>query len=102
MEPTHDDPSAPVAGWTQVGSIEGAAVGIWEHSVGTSADVEEDEVFIVLAGRATVTPEEGVPVHFGPGDIGSLTGGTRTTWQVHETLRKVWVAVDDSDDSNDG
>jgi uncharacterized cupin superfamily protein len=102
MEPTHDDPSAPVAGWVQVGSIEGAAVGIWEHSVGTSGDVEENEVFVVLSGRATVTPEGGEPVLFGPGDIGMLTGGTRTTWQVHETLRKVWIAVDDSDGHGDG
>ena len=96
LTPTHDDPSAPVAGWIQVGSVEGAAVGIWEHSIGTSGDVEEDEVFIVLSGRATVTPQGGEPVEFGPGDIGRLAEGTRSTWVVHETLRKIWVSPDDS------
>ena len=101
LESTHDDVSAPVAGWVQVGSIEGAAVGIWEHSVGTSGDVEEDEVFVVLSGRATVTEEGCDPVDFGPGDIGHLTAGTRTTWVVHETLRKIWVAPDDNSSGNE-
>jgi uncharacterized cupin superfamily protein len=27
----------------------------------------------------------------GPGDIGLLPAGARTTWTVHETLRKVYV-----------
>ena len=30
-------------------------VGVWEHSVGVSTDVEVEEVFVVLSGRGTVT-----------------------------------------------
>lgn len=66
-------------------------VGIWEHSVGTSTDIEADEVFVVLSGSATVVVDGGPTLELGPGDLGILEGGARTTWTVHETLRKVYV-----------
>lgn len=67
------------------------AVGVWQHSVGVSSDVEADEVFIVLAGRASIEVEGGPVLQVGPGDVGLLPAGARTRWTIHETLRKVYV-----------
>lgn len=70
--------------------------GIWEHTPGVSTDVEADELFVVVSGRATVDVNGGVGVPGGetlelaPGVVGILRAGAKTTWTVHETLRKVW------------
>jgi len=90
------DPSQVVAGDPQVAAAElvvdqGIEVGVWEHTAGTSTDVEADEVFVVLTGRATIEVADGPTLQVGPGDIGVLVAGSRTTWTVHETLRKVYV-----------
>ncbi len=66
-------------------------VGVWQHAVGGSRDVEADEVLVVLSGRATIEIEGGPVIEVGPGDLGLLTAGARTTWTIHETLRKVYV-----------
>ncbi len=67
-------------------------VGVWEHTVGVSTDVEADEVFVVLTGRATVDVAGGPSLELRPGVVGFLDSGAETTWTVHETLRKVYVA----------
>lgn len=67
--------------------------GIWQHTPGTTADVEADEVFVVLSGRATIAFDDGRTVEAGPGDMVELRAGERTVWTVHETLRKVYAAV---------
>jgi len=67
------------------------AVGLWQHGPGTSTDVEADEIFVVLRGRATIEIEDGPTLDVGPGDVVALTAGARTVWTVHETLRKVYV-----------
>ncbi|MBJ7472943.1 MAG: cupin domain-containing protein, partial [Solirubrobacteraceae bacterium] len=70
--------------------------GIWEHTPGVTTDVEADELFVVVSGRATVEVDGGVGVPGGstlelrPGVVGILRAGAKTTWTVHETLRKVW------------
>ena len=69
----------------------GLAIGIWQHAAGISRDVEADEAFVVLSGRATIEVEGGPTMQVGPGDLGLLPAGARTTWTVHETLRKVYV-----------
>ena len=66
-------------------------VGVWQHSAGTTTDVESDEVFVVRAGRATIEVEGGPTLEVGPGDLGMLPAGAVTRWTVHETLRKVYV-----------
>ena len=66
-------------------------IGIWQHSPGTSTDVEADEVFVVLSGQATVHIDGAPALHVGPGDVAFLPAGARTTWTVHETLRKVYI-----------
>jgi uncharacterized cupin superfamily protein len=67
-------------------------LGVWEMSPGTATDTEVDEVFIVLSGRATVTGIAPDPVELVPGSVVRLTAGMESTWVVHETLRKVYLA----------
>jgi uncharacterized cupin superfamily protein len=90
------DPAQVVAGDPEVRLLEihdadDLAIGIWQHGTGVSTDVEVDEVFVVLSGRATIEVEGGPVLEVGPGDIGLYPAGTRTRWTVHETLRKVYV-----------
>ena len=70
---------------------EALAVGIWQHTAGVSTDVEVDEVFVVLAGRATIEVAGGPTLEVGPGDVGVLEAGAETTWTVHEDLRKIYI-----------
>lgn len=84
---------APSAGAVALGTFAGQEVGVWEHSPGTSTDVESDELFIVLSGSATVFfIEEERTVHLSAGSVMQLFAGQRTEWTVTETLRKVYVA----------
>ncbi len=64
--------------------------GVWQHTAGVSTDTESDELFVVLAGRATIEVEGGPTLEVGPGDVSLLHAGDRTTWRVHETLRKIY------------
>ena len=67
---------------------------MWEHTPGASTDVEADEVFVVLAGSATVAFEDPAlqSIELRPGSVVRLTAGMRTVWTVRETLRKVYFA----------
>ncbi|HVQ88227.1 MAG TPA: cupin domain-containing protein [Actinomycetes bacterium] len=67
------------------------SVGIWQHTAGVSTDVEVDEIFVVLSGRATIEVAGGPTLLVGPGDVGVLEAGAETTWTVHEDLRKIYI-----------
>jgi uncharacterized cupin superfamily protein len=67
------------------------AIGVWEHTAGVSTDIEVDEVFVVLSGRATIKVTGGPTLEVGPGDVGVLETGAETTWTVHDDLRKVYI-----------
>lgn len=96
VESVGNEASSPRAGFTQVASIDDMAVGLWDHTVGTSTHTEEDEVFVIVSGSVIVTEDGEEPITFGPGDIGILRSGARTTWSVTEALRKVWIAREPS------
>jgi uncharacterized cupin superfamily protein len=66
------------------------ARGVWEITEGVVTDVEADELFVVVAGRATVEIEGGPTLELEPGRVGILRAGDRTVWRVHERLRKVY------------
>lgn len=68
-------------------------VGVWEHSVGTSTDVEVEEVFVVLEGEGTVTDDDGGTIDLAPGVVGLLPMGAKTTWTITKPLRKVWITL---------
>ena len=82
---------SPTAASRTVRSFGDVEVGIWEMTPGIARDVEEDEVFVVLAGAATVAFEDDREVTLRPGDLMALNKGERTVWTVTETLRKVYV-----------
>lgn len=84
----------PRVGATTIAAPAGLEVGVWAHTVGVSTDVEADEVFVVLSGRATIEFEDGTELNVGPGDVGILPPGAHTRWTVHEDLRKVYVIRD--------
>jgi uncharacterized cupin superfamily protein len=99
LTPDELDPTDVLAGepqtasrelWSAVGT---ADLGIWEITPGTVTDVEADELFVVLSGRATIAFEDGPVLEVGPGDACRLRAGQRTVWTVHETLRKVYAIV---------
>jgi uncharacterized cupin superfamily protein len=80
------------AGATPITSFAGISCGIWEITPGISSDVEVDEMFVVLSGRAVVSFHDGSPdMHLGPGSIARLAAGSNTVWVVTETLRKVYL-----------
>lgn len=87
--------SQVVTGTPSTGFVELTdTIGVWEHTPGTSTDVEADEVFVVLSGSATLsfTDASLPPVELRAGSVVQLTAGMQTVWTVHETLRKVYVA----------
>jgi hypothetical protein len=70
----------------------GQSTGIWQCTAGPSYWVQEENEFIyILSGSLTVTPDGGKPVTFGAGDSAMFPRGWRGTWDLHETVRKVYV-----------
>jgi uncharacterized protein len=67
-------------------------VGLWEAGPGADTDVEADEVFLVLAGAGRVTFEDGSALDLRPGVLVRLHEGDRTTWEITERLRKLYLA----------
>lgn len=82
---------AVTTGSTPLPGTRDLAVGIWEHSPGSSTDVEQEEVFVILHGRGRIHLESGEVLELKPGTVGSLAAGERTRWEVDETIRKVWI-----------
>jgi uncharacterized cupin superfamily protein len=102
LTPDELDPATIVAGDPRTASLVlheqpatapgGRAVerGVWEITPGVVTDVEADELFVVLSGRATIEIQDGPTLEVGPGDAAVLPEGAVTRWTVHETLRKVY------------
>ncbi|MEU8246810.1 cupin domain-containing protein [Nonomuraea sp. NPDC048916] len=72
-----------------------AETGIWECEPGSFTAVRDGhhEVCQILAGRATLTGEDGQVVELAPGSTIVLPDGWRGTWDVHETIRKTYVMM---------
>jgi uncharacterized cupin superfamily protein len=86
-----------VAGAPATGSVdldEDMGLGVWEMTPGAMRDTEVSEVFVVVAGSATVEfIEPPLPsIELAPGAIVRLESGMQTVWTVRETLRKVYLA----------
>lgn len=81
----------PATGW--IALDDDAGIGVWEMTPGAMRDVEAEEVFVVLAGSATVEFEEPAlpPIELRAGSVVRLAEGMRTVWTVRETLRKVYL-----------
>jgi uncharacterized protein len=67
-------------------------IGVWECTPGPSYWKQQDHEFVhILAGRMTVTPDGGAPIEISAGDTAFFPRGWAGTWQIHETIRKVFV-----------
>ena len=67
-------------------------IGIWACTPGPSRWLLETNEFIhVVAGRMTVTPDAGSPLELMGGDYALFPTGWSGTWDISETLRKVYV-----------
>ncbi|WP_406415758.1 cupin domain-containing protein [Streptomyces sp. NBC_00873] len=77
--------------WTSPDGL--VEVGVWECDPGHFTATREgyDEICQVLSGTATVDTEGGESVELRPGATLAMPAGWRGTWQVHETIRKVYV-----------
>ncbi|MFF2274462.1 cupin domain-containing protein [Agromyces sp. NPDC058126] len=76
----------------------GVDVGFWECTPGRFAATREGytEVCQFLAGRVTIEVDGEEPVTFGAGDTLVTPSGWRGVWDVHETVRKLYVIIDDA------
>ncbi|MEV2277995.1 cupin domain-containing protein [Nocardiopsis sp. NPDC049922] len=97
LEPEPLDPEQIVSGDPVVTgtvlweSADGTQIrGLWQITPGVVTDTEADELFVVVSGRATIEVDGGPTLEVGPGDACVLREGDRTTWTVHETLRKAY------------
>ena len=91
------DPSQIISGSPEVSSLilstnlNGRILrGIWKCTKGVVTDVEQDEMFTVILGRATVVIEGGPTLEISPGHVGELHRGARTTWTIHEDILKTF------------
>lgn len=98
LQPLDAGEGAPPTRWAEIGPLfpgSGASptFGVWEMEPGVAIDTEEDEVFVVLAGEATIAfLDTGVDLAIRAGDLVRLAAGSRTRWTVSETLRKLYIA----------
>ncbi len=84
---------SPKTGILELPDFAGVSMGIWEHTEGVSTDTEEDEVFIVISGGATIEfiNADTSPLEVEPGDIVHLNAGAKTRWIVRDHIRKVYL-----------
>ena len=66
------------------------ANGIWECTPGVFSWLHPDETATVLSGQATVTPEGGEPISLRAGSVVFFPAGTKTRWEISDTLRKTF------------
>jgi uncharacterized protein len=80
--------------WEGHGSA--VSVGVWECSPGRFTAVRDDhhEICIILQGSGLLEPDGQPSISIKPGDVIVLPLGWSGTWEVEETIRKVYVLVD--------
>ena len=64
--------------------------GIWKCTRGIVTDVEQDEMFTVIEGRATVSIEGGPTLEISPGYVGLFERGAKTRWTIQEDVLKTF------------
>ncbi|MHB1586368.1 MAG: cupin domain-containing protein [Acidiferrobacteraceae bacterium] len=62
---------------------------IWEHDPARFPwQYDSMETCYFLEGDVTVTPDDGLPVHLGPGDFVTFPDGLSCTWEIRKKVRK--------------
>jgi hypothetical protein len=82
----------PLEAIFEMHSSEGTTIGVWECTPGRFATAKDGigEMMQLIAGRATITSEDGTVHDVVPGSVLVLPDGWRGEWEVHETVRKVF------------
>jgi uncharacterized cupin superfamily protein len=84
---------APETGAATLGHFHGQEFGVWEMTAGAMTDTETDELFVVVAGEASVLlVDSGETLSLEPGSVVELTEGLRTVWTVPSRIRKVYLS----------
>ncbi|WES64383.1 cupin domain-containing protein [Microbacter sp. GSS18] len=92
--PSLEDGSTIGAGRHLIGNLSDTRIGLWEAEPGLIGGVTNDEIFVVLEGRAEVTFDDtGEVIQIGPGDIVRLKAGQSNHWRTFERIRKVAVSI---------
>ena len=95
VEPDKVLAGSPTTGYKELGVWRGVEVGIWEMTPGSMRDSEVEEVFIIIAGEATLTRTidgQDVTVELSPGVVCHLEEGEENRWDVRVALRKIYIA----------
>ncbi|SIO27614.1 hypothetical protein SAMN05443544_3738 [Agromyces cerinus subsp. cerinus] len=76
----------------------GLDVGYWECTPGRFTATRDGytEICQLLSGRVTIEVEGEETVALAAGDTLVMPSGWRGVWVVHETVRKLYVIVDDA------
>jgi len=70
-------------------------LGVWMCTPGSFSCIEKgDELQTLLEGSLTLILEDGSEHQFGPGDSFFTEKGERVTWQINETVKKVYFTHD--------
>jgi hypothetical protein len=82
-----------ISGKTLFTSFDGSLnVGLWQCTPGKwRVAFSQDELCVMLAGRLVVTDPAGKFRRFGPGDAFMVPAGFRGTWEVVETVRRLFA-----------
>jgi uncharacterized cupin superfamily protein len=77
----------------------GLDVGYWECTPGRFTATRDGytEICQFLAGRVTIEVDGEAPLTLGAGDTLVMPSGWSGVWDVHETVRKLYVTVDDAE-----
>jgi len=76
-------------------------IGIWECTPGSFPSARDgySEFMLFLAGEATITDDDGTRHRIGPGTAMRVPDGWLGSWEIRDTVRKVYVGVQ-TDPSN--
>ncbi len=88
---TEDQVEASRILWTS--PDERVQIGVWESSPGTFTATRDgySEVAHIISGRFTLVPDVGARTDHGPGDLVVTNEGWSGSWEIHETVRKLFI-----------
>jgi uncharacterized protein len=81
----------PVASTKVLGHVASNRIAVWEVTGGVVADIENDELILILAGSGRLRFEDGENVELHPGTCVRLHAAERTEWTVLTTMRALTI-----------
>lgn len=89
------DKGDPQIAVKELSNKDGIAVGVWECQPGGWPVVNraDTEVATILSGRGVITDADSTETPIQEGSVVTLPKGWTGRWDIHETVRKVYVIV---------